>query len=156
MHKIGRDADNPDVLYAQNHGGLYRSDDRGDQWVDIAKGVPSDFGFPIVVHPHKGRTAYVIPLSFEQGRVVPDAQPKVWRTTDGGESWDALGNGLPDRAYLTVLRDGFCHDGGDPLGLWWGARTGHVFHSADEGETWRTAAEFLPDVLVVRAVQSDG
>jgi hypothetical protein len=152
VHKIGRDAENPDVLYAQNHGGLYRTDDRGDQWIDIANDVPSDFGFPLVVHPRKGRTAYVIPLSFEQGRVVPDAKPKVWRTTDGGESWQALSKGLPERAYLTVLRDAFCHDGADPLGLWWGSRTGHVFHSADEGETWRTAAEALPDVLVVRAV----
>jgi photosystem II stability/assembly factor-like uncharacterized protein len=151
VHKIDRDAANPDVLYAQNHGGIYRSDDRGDKWLDIAAGVSSDFGFPLVAHPRKGGTAYLIPLAYEQGRIVPDAKPRVWRTQDGGDSWRALGEGLPEPAWLTVLRDGFCHDGGDPLGLWFGTRSGHVFHSADEGEHWRTAAEYLPSVLCVRA-----
>jgi hypothetical protein len=152
VHKVDRDAGNPDVLYAQNHGGLYRSDDRGDQWNDIAEGVPSDFGFPMVAHPRQPNTAYVIPLSFEQGRVVPDARPLVWRTTDGGKSWAGLGEGLPKRAYFTVLRDGFSHDDADPVGLWFGTRSGHVFHSPDEGEHWRMAAEYLPDVLVTRAI----
>ena len=152
VHKIGRDAANPDRLYAQNHGGLYRTDDRGDTWLDIAPGVPSDFGFPLVAHPHKANTAYVIPLSYEQGRIVPDGQPMVWRTADAGASWQGLGSGLPAPAYLTVLRDAFDHDGAQPqLGLWFGARSGHVFHSADEGETWTTAAEYLPAVLCVRA-----
>jgi hypothetical protein len=74
----------------------------------------------------------------------------VWRTTDGGQSWTGLGDGLPERAYLTVLRDAFCHDGADPLGLWFGTRSGHVFHSGNEGGHWRTAAEYLPGVLAVR------
>jgi photosystem II stability/assembly factor-like uncharacterized protein len=153
VHKVDRDAANPDVLFLQNHGGLYRSDDRGDSWQSIAEGVPSDFGFPMVTHPRQGGTAYVIPLDYELGRCVPEGKCRVYRTSDGGASWDALEKGLPqNNAFLTVLRDGFTGDGGDPFGLWFGTRSGHVFASADEGESWHMAAEFLPDVLCVRAV----
>ena len=153
VHKIDRDAADPDVLFAQNHGGLYRSADRGDSWQSIADGVPSDFGFPMVTHRSKGDTAYVIPLDYDLGRCVPEGRCRVYRTRDAGGSWDALGDGLPqEHAYLTVLRDGFCADGGEPLGLWFGTRSGHVFRSFDEGDSWTTAAQYLPDVLCVRAV----
>ena len=154
VHKVDRDAGNPDTLFLQNHGGLYRSDDRGDNWQSIANGVPSDFGFPMVTHTSKPQTAYVIPLDYELGRCTPEGKCRVYRTTDGGGSWEPLSNGLPQQnAFVTVLRDGFCSDAGDPLGLWFGTRSGHVFTSEDEGEHWRCAAEFLPDVLCVRAIQ---
>jgi photosystem II stability/assembly factor-like uncharacterized protein len=153
VHKVDRDAADPDVLYCQNHGGLYRTDDRGDTWVPIAEGVPSDFGFPMVTHKHKGGTAYVIPLDYELGRCTPEGKARVYRTTNAGGSWEPLSEGLPQQnAYLTVLRDGFSSDHGDPMGLWFGTRSGHVFQSDDEGEHWRCAAEFLPDVLCVRAL----
>jgi photosystem II stability/assembly factor-like uncharacterized protein len=157
VHKVSRDAEDPDRLFLQNHGGLYRSDDRGDSWVSIAEGVPSDFGFPMVSHPRQGRTAYVIPLDYDLGRCVPEGKARVYRTTDGGSSWTALSQGLPQQnAFLTVLRDGFCADAPArddvPVGLWFGTRSGHVFRSDDEGESWRCAAEYLPDVLCVRAV----
>jgi photosystem II stability/assembly factor-like uncharacterized protein len=153
VHKVDRDAGDPDVLFLQNHGGLYRSPDRGDTWQSIAEGVPSDFGFPLVTHRHKGDTAYVIPLDYDLGRCVPEGKARVYRTTDAGASWEPLGTGLPQQdAFLTVLRDGFCTDGADPLGLWFGTRSGHVFSSADEGEHWTREAEYLPDVLCVRAV----
>ncbi|MGQ0743961.1 MAG: WD40/YVTN/BNR-like repeat-containing protein [Acidimicrobiales bacterium] len=153
VHKVDRDATHPDVLYLQNHGGLYRSVDRGDTWTSIADGVPSDFGFPIVAHPRRAGTAYVIPLDYALGRCVPEGKARVYRTIDSGASWQVLADGLPqDHAMFTVLRDGFCADDAEPTGLWFGTRSGHVFHSPDEGEHWRMAAEYLPDVLCVRAV----
>lgn len=153
VHKVDRDAGDPDVLYLQNHGGLYRSDDRGDTWVSIAEGVPSDFGFPMVTHRHRPGTAFVIPLDYDLGRIVPEGRCRVYRTADRGASWESLTAGLPqDGAFLTVLRDAFCADTADPMALWFGTRSGHVYHSEDEGEHWRCAAELLPDVLCVRAV----
>ncbi len=153
VHKVVRDAADPDTLYLQNHGGVFRTTDRGDKWTPIAKGLPSDFGFPVVAHPHTAGTAYLIPLDAEAGRITPGGKCCVYRTSDGGDSWHALGAGLPqDNAFLTVLRDAFCQDGANPLGLWFGTRSGHVFHSADEGNSWRMAGEFLPAVLCVRAV----
>jgi photosystem II stability/assembly factor-like uncharacterized protein len=152
VHKIAQAGGRPDTLYMQNHGGLYRSDDGADSWTDIANGVPSDFGFPIVAHPHDPDTAYAIPLESSMFRCTPEARVCVYRTKDTGASWEPLGEGLPQRdAYLTVLRDGFASDGMDPAGLYFGTRTGQVFASADEGERWRLLAEWLPPVLCVKA-----
>lgn len=152
VHKVARDAEDPDRLFLQNHGGLYRSDDNAKSWVDIANEVPSDFGFPIVAHPRAAGTAYAIPLESDGYRCMPDARCRVYRTTDSGASWAPLGGGLPqDGAHLTVLRDAFCHDDADPLGLYFGTRTGQVYGSGDEGESWELLVEHLPPVLCVRA-----
>jgi photosystem II stability/assembly factor-like uncharacterized protein len=152
VHKIDLAASRPDRLYLQNHWGLYRSDDAGDNWVDVANGVPSDFGFPLVAHPTDPDAAYVIPLTSDEFRCTPDARMQVFRTRDAGGSWQPLGNGLPQRdAYLTVLRDGFASDGMDPAGLYFGTRTGELFGSTDGGESWRLLAEWLPPVTCVKA-----
>ncbi len=152
VHKVAQAAGRPDTLYMQNHGGLYRSDDGAESWADIANGVPSDFGFAMVAHPADPDTAYAVPLESAMFRCVPDARACVYRTKDGGASWEPLGKGLPQRdAYLTVLRDGFATDGMRPAGLYFGTRTGEVFASADEGEGWRLVAEWLPPVLCVKA-----
>jgi len=152
VHKVAQAAGRPDTLYLQNHGGLYRSDDGAESWTDIANGVPSDFGFPIVAHPGDPDTAYVIPLESDRFRCTPDGKARVYRTRDAGSSWEPLGEGLPQRgAYLTVLRDGFASDAMAPAGLYFGTRTGEVFASADEGERWRLVAGWLPPVLCVRA-----
>lgn len=152
VHKIARDGADPDRLYAQVHGGLYRSDDRADTWIDVANGVPSDFGFPVVAHPSTGSTAYIVPLESDEFRCTAEGHCRVYRTTDAGESWQPLTEGLPQEdAYLTVLRDAACHDGGTPLGLYFGTRTGQIFSSEDEGESWSMLAENLPPVLCVRA-----
>ncbi len=152
VHKIARDAADPDRLYAQNHGGLYRSDDGADTWVDVANGVPSDFGFPIVADPHAGGIAYVIPLESAEYRCTPEGRCRVYRTTDAGASWAPMAGGLPqEHAHLTVLRDAFCSDGSDPAGLYFGTRTGQVYGSPDRGEKWDLLAEHLPPVLCVRA-----
>jgi len=149
VHKIDANPERPDVLFAQNHGGVYRSDDGGDTWIDIGEGLPSDFGFPLVADPATPGTAYVIPLDSAEYRCTPDGRCRVYRTRDGGESWEPLGEGLPQRnAHLTILRDGFAAGAG---GLWFGTRTGDLFGSLDGGAHWFEVARHLPPVLCVRA-----
>jgi hypothetical protein len=151
VHKVARDAGDADTLYAQNHGGVYVSRDRGASWTASAKGLPADFGFPVVAHPHRTGTAFVVPLVADGDRRPPGAQLQVWRTDDAGASWRATATGLPEDFYAVVLRDAFTADTDDPVGLYLGGRDGTVYVSADEGESWSQVAKHLPDVLCVRA-----
>ena len=151
VHKVARDAADADVLYAQNHGGVYVSRDAGASWAASEDGLPADFGFPVVAHPSRGGTAYVVPLVADRDRTVPGAQLQVWRTDDAGDSWRSASAGLPDGYFAVVLRDAFATDGADPAGLYLGGRDGSVYASADEGESWSEVVRHLPDVLCVRA-----
>jgi hypothetical protein len=151
VHKVAVDAGGPDRLYAQNHGGVYRSDDAGRRWSSIAEGLPADFGFPIVSSPTTPGTAWVVPLVADMQRVPPDGRLRVHRTRDAGETWTEVGAGLPDDAWVSVVRDAFCADAGDPTGLYVGTRDGCVYASADEGDTFTVVADHLPDVLTVKA-----
>jgi hypothetical protein len=152
VHKIAPAGGSPSRMYLQNHWGLYRSDDAGGQWSDIANGVPSDFGFPVVAHPSDPDSAWVIPLTSDEFWCTAEGRARVYRTRDAGASWDPLTKGLPQHnAYLTVLRDGFTTDGGEPAGLYFGTRTGELFASGDEGDSWKLLANWLPPVLCVRA-----
>lgn len=151
VHKIAHHASRPERLFLQNHWGLYRSDDWGDTWHDVANGVPSDFGFAMAVHPHDADTAYIIPLESDEFRIVPDAKLRVYRTRDAGESWQPLAHGLPQRdAYETVLRDGLAADAHDPAGIYFGTRSGKLFASGDDGDSWRCLADGLPPILCVK------
>lgn len=142
----------PRTLYMQFHGSVYRSDDGGETWIDISGGLPVDFGFPIAIDPHDPDRAWVIPLTADVDRVTHEGKVRVYATADRGESWRALTAGLPQSDnYLTVLRQAFHQDGQQPLGLYFGARSGKVFGSADGGEIWVTAARGLPSVFSVRA-----
>jgi photosystem II stability/assembly factor-like uncharacterized protein len=152
VHKVARDAVSADTLFLQNHGGLYRSDDNGASWQDIANGVPSDFGFPMLTHPRKTGTAYCIPNGDAFNRWTPEARLRVYRTSNGGKSWEALTCGQPQKdAYITVLRDAFASDQQDPAGLYFGTRGGELYGSRDDGQTWELLAEHLPPILTVRA-----
>ncbi|MFI6106448.1 WD40/YVTN/BNR-like repeat-containing protein [Streptomyces sp. NPDC051310] len=152
VHKIAQDAGDPDRLYLQNHWGVYRSDDGGAKWTDIGAGLPSDFGFAAVAHPHRADVAYVFPITADADRVPAGRRCRVYRTTDAGESWEALSDGLPEGDhYGTVLRDAMCADDADPAGVYFGNRNGEVYASADEGDSWQLLASHLPDVLCVRA-----
>ena len=152
VHKVARDPTDPDRLYAQNHFGVYRTDDGGDAWVDVSGDLPSNFGFPIVAHPRAADTAYVIPLESDVCRWTPEGRCRVYRTVDAGASWVASEAGLPHpRAYLTVLRDAFVAGDTDTASLYFGTRTGQVFESSDDGESWRLLVEHLPPVLCVRS-----
>jgi photosystem II stability/assembly factor-like uncharacterized protein len=152
VHKVARDSQDPQRLYAQNHGGVYRSDDGADSWTYIADGLPSEFGFPVVAHPREAGTLYLFPLQGADGRFPVDGRCRVFRSRDAGEHWDELGKGLPEQGFWSaVMRDAMCVDDDTPAGVYFGSRDGTVYGSSDEGETWQTIAEHLPDVLCVRA-----
>jgi photosystem II stability/assembly factor-like uncharacterized protein len=153
VHKVTRHPSRPERLYLQNHGGVYRSDDEAGSWDYIGDGLPSDFGFPVVVHPHEPDTIFVFPIGAGDGRYPPGAKARVYRSRDAGDTWEELGNGLPDAFYVGVMRDAMVADDHDPAGLYVGARNGAVWGSADAGETWRQLVCNLPDVLVVRAAK---
>jgi len=158
VHKLAVDAVNPDVLWAQTHWGIYRTDDAGDQWESVGRvgepgGLPSDFGFPIVSHPEEPGTAYVVPLESDLYRCTAEGRCRVYRTTDGGLSWEAMSDGLPGtNAHLTVLGDAFTVEADPPYALVFGSRSGQLFASVDSGESWRVVASYLPPVLCVRVL----
>ena len=153
VHHIALHASNPDRIFAQNHFGVFRSDDAGDSWQAVETGLPSNFGFPMVVHPHRPDTAYVFPLIADMNRIPVDGRCRVYRTEDGGASWSPVDDGLPtDTYYSAVLRDAMCSDDADTAGVYFGTRVGEVYASRNGGDSWTRVTEHLPDVLSVRAV----
>jgi photosystem II stability/assembly factor-like uncharacterized protein len=152
VHKIVHHPSAPDRLFLQNHWGLYRSDDGGDSWKDVANGVPSDFGFAMVVHPHEPETVYIVPLESDQFRCVPEAKLRVYRSRNGGRAWEALTRGLPqNQAFETVLRDGMSADSLEPAGIYFGTRSGKLYGSANAGGSWSLIAGGLPPITCVKA-----
>jgi hypothetical protein len=152
VHKVGRHPSRPDRLFLQNHGGLYRSDDAGESWQDVANGVPSDFGFALAVHPHQPDTVYIVPIESAEFRCTPEGKLRVYRTDDAGGSWRPLANGLPQEdAHETILRDALCVDSLRPAGVYFGTRSGKVFASHDDGDSWALVADGLPPVVCVKA-----
>jgi photosystem II stability/assembly factor-like uncharacterized protein len=142
-HKLVRDPGNADVLFQQNHVGVFRSADGGDSWERIENGLPSFFGFGLVMHPRDPRTLYNCPISSQEVHMVADGRLCVYRTRDGGDRWEALDRGLPEQCYANVLRDSVAIDAHDPAGIYVGTTGGEVFASADEGESWsRLPASF--------------
>src|SRR5215510_2544805 len=151
VHKIVGHKDAPGRLYMQNHGGwgewdgpggrrpdigVLRSDDHGHSWRSIAKGLPSDFGFPIVVHPHNPDTVYVMPLA-PMTRTCPGGEPAVWRSENGGDSWSRLTRGFPRKeSFFTVQRDGMDIDDLKSPALYFGTTTGQLWRGHDGGEEW--------------------
>jgi len=154
VHNLHRHLRRPERLFMQFHGGVYRSDDAGESWIDIGtdSGLPSDFGFPMVIDPSDPESAYVIPLVADLDRVTPEGRVRVYETRDAGGSWTARGDGLPaENAYLTILRQAFGRSGsGETMELYFGATSGDVFGSGDAGATWFTASSHLPPVHSVR------
>jgi hypothetical protein len=158
VHKIARHPDAPGRLYLQNHGGfperpgigVVRSDDHGRTWRSIAKGLPSDFGFPIVVHPHDADTVYVLPLE-PATRTCPGGVPAVWRSENGGDSWKRLTNGFPKKeTYFTVLRDAMDIDELKQPALYFGTTTGQLWMGRDGGEKWSCLFDSLPPINNVK------
>lgn len=154
VHKVALDAADPDTMYLQNHGGVFRSTDAGERWQSIDGGLPpSNFGFPIVAHPRRPGVIYTFPLvaDMDRFRFPPDAKCAVYRSEDGGQTWSALSDGLPEVPFwAAVMRDAMCADDADATGIYFGTRNGEVYCSADEGDHWQLVADKLPDVLCVR------
>jgi photosystem II stability/assembly factor-like uncharacterized protein len=152
VHNMHRAPARPERFFMQFHGGVYRSDDAGESWIDVGADLPSDFGFPVVGDPDDPDSAFVIPMTGAEDRIVPGGTLRVYQTRDAGASWTGLSKGLPDsEAYLTILRQAFDKDGAGPdMGLFFGATSGEVFGSVDAGSTWFTAAARLAPVTSVR------
>jgi hypothetical protein len=157
VHKVARNPARPERLYLQNHWGLYRSDDGGNSWHDIANGVPSDFGFPIVAHPHDPDTAYIIPIESDEYRCTPEGKLRVYQTRNAGKSWQPLTKGLPQKNALeTILRDSMAIDTLNPAGIYFGTRSGRLYGSNNDGKSWQLIMEGLPPVVCVKAAVVGG
>ncbi|MEK7331712.1 MAG: exo-alpha-sialidase [Candidatus Eisenbacteria bacterium] len=153
VHKVVLHPSRPERIFLQNHWGLYRSDDAGDSWRDIANGVPSDFGFAMVMHPHDPDTVYILPLESDEFRCTPDGKLRVYRTRDAGASWEPLTRGLPQKDALeTVLRDAMAADPLNPAGIYFGTRSGQLWGSNDGGASWSLIRSGLPPIVCVKAV----
>ena len=156
VHKMALHAARPGVLFQQHHRGVYRSDDCGDTWLDISEGLPSRFGFPLVLHPYDPNTVYVVPHVSDNQRMMPEQHMAVWRSRSSGASWERLTTGLPANAWITVLRENLAVDRCDPAGVYVGTSTGQLFYSRDEGDCWEQLADYLPAIISVNATQIVG
>ena len=153
VHKMVQHPSRPERVFLQNHWGLYRSNDGGASWKDVANGVPSDFGFAMAIHPHDPDTVYVVPLESDEFRATPEGRLRVYRTRNAGRSWRALTRGLPQQgAFETVLRDALATAPTHPAGVYFGTRSGCVWGSRNNGDAWELVHRGLPPVACVKAV----
>jgi photosystem II stability/assembly factor-like uncharacterized protein len=151
VHRLAMHPSNPGVVFMQLHqgGGVYRSDNAGDEWVEVNGNLPTDFGFPIDVHAHEASTIYAVPLD-PMIRVPPEGKLRVYRSRTGGNEWEPLTRGLPqENCYVNVLRDAMAVDSLDDCGIYFGTTGGQVYVSPDGGDTWSTIVHDLPYVLSV-------
>ena len=158
VHKFAMAAGEPETFYQRNHNGVYRSDDGTATWQEITGDLPTDFGFAMAAHPRDADTFWLVPLSqADQGRFMPGGHTAVWRTHDRGATWIESDAGLPTRdAYMSVLREAMARDTLDPVGVTFGTATGQLWHSSDEGASWRMITDTLPEIWAVEAVVPAG
>ena len=150
-HLVAAAGRNP-RFYAQTHWGTYRSDDGAKSWIDITEGLPSDFGMLMAAHPRNPDIAYVAPLGGGELRCPPEGKLRVYRTSNGGKTWEAQVKGLPQQnAFMGMYREGMCMDSLEPAGVYLGTNTGQLYSSANEGETWECITASLPPILSVSA-----
>jgi photosystem II stability/assembly factor-like uncharacterized protein len=150
VHRIAMHRARPGVLFMQKHWDVMRSDDGGDTWREVSGNLPTDFGFPIEVHPHEPDTIYVIPIKSDSEHYPPEGKLRVYRSRTGGCEWEALTQGLPQsNCYVNVLRDATSVDALDPCGVYFGTTGGQVYASADAGDSWAPIVRDLPPVLSV-------
>ena len=150
VHRIAMHSSRPNTLFMQKHWDVMRSDDGGDSWREVSGNLPSDFGFPIDVHAHEPETIYVVPIKSDSEHYPPSSKLRVYRSRTGGNEWEALTKGLPQRnCYVNVLRDAMSVDSLEPCGIYFGTTGGQVYGSADAGDSWKPIVRDLPTVLSV-------
>ena len=150
VHHIAMNGSRPNVLFMQKHWDVMRSDNGGDSWQEVSGNLPTDFGFPIGVHPHEPETIYVVPIKSDSEHYPPDGKLRVYRSRSGGNEWEALTNGLPQKdCYVNVLREAMALDSMDSCGVYFGTTGGQVYASPDGGDHWTAIVRDLPPVLSV-------
>ncbi len=147
VHHLTVHPDEPELLYQQNHCGVYRSENEGRDWIDLSDGLPSRFGFPLQIHPQDADTIFVVPEEGPEFRCPVGGRFAVFRSRNRGDDWERLERGLPnEHSYLHVFRQAMAADSADPFGLYVGTSTGQVFFSSDEGDSWTVLIDHLPPV----------
>jgi len=150
VHRIAHHPSRPDTLYMQKHWDVMRSDNAGDLWREVSGALPSDFGFPIDVHAHEPETVYVVPIKSDSEHYVPEGKLRVYRSRTGGDEWEPLTKGLPQKdCYVNVLRDAMAVDSLDDCGIYFGTTGGQVYVSPNGGDDWSAIGEHFPTVLSV-------
>ena len=150
VHHIAMNPSKPDVLFMQKHWDVMRSDNAGDQWTEVSGNLPTDFGFVIDVHAHEPETIFIVPIKSDSEHFPLDGKLRVYRSKKGGNQWQELKKGLPERnCFVNVLRDAMAVDSLDKCGVYFGTTGGQVYASADSGNSWSAIAEHLPGVLSV-------
>jgi photosystem II stability/assembly factor-like uncharacterized protein len=150
VHRIAMHRSRPNVLFMQKHWDVMRSDDAGESWHEVSGNLPTDFGFPIDVHAHEPETIYVIPIKSDSEHYPPDGKLRVYRSRTGGNEWEALTNGLPQRdCYVNVLRDAMAVDSLDSCGIYFGTTGGQVYASTNAGDSWEPIVRDFPAVYSV-------
>ena len=150
VHCIAMHPSRPNVLFMQKHWDVLRSDDAGESWHEISGNLPSDFGFPIAIHAHEPNTVYVVPIKSDSEHYPPEGKLRVYRSRTGGDEWEALTKGLPQRdCYVNILRDAMAVDSLEPCGIYFGTTAGQVYGSANGGDSWAPIVQNFPAVLSV-------
>ena len=150
VHHVAQHQARPNMLFMQKHWDVMRSDDAGDNWHEVSGNMPTDFGFVIDVHAHEPETVYVVPIKSDSEHYPPEGKLRVYRSRSGGNEWEALTKGLPQKdCYVNVLRDAMAVDSLDSCGVYFGTTGGQVYASPDAGDTWNAIARDLPAVLSV-------
>ena len=150
VHRVAMHGSRPNVLFMQKHWDVMRSDNSGDSWVEVSGNLPTDFGFTIDVHAHEPETIYVVPIKSDSEHFPLDGKLQVYRSRTGGNEWEALTNGLPQRdCYVNVLREAMAVDSLDSCGIYFGTTGGQVYASADSGDHWTALVRDLPPVVSV-------
>jgi len=150
VHHIAMNESRPGVLFMQKHWDVMRSDDAGDSWHEVSGNLPTDFGFAIDVHAHEPETVYIVPIKSDSEHYPLNGKLRVYRSRAGGNEWEELADGLPERnCYVNVLRDAMAVGSLDDCGIYFGTTGGQVYVSPDAGDHWSPIVRDLPPVLSV-------
>jgi len=152
VHHMVLDPQNPDRLFQQNHQGVFRSLDGAKTWERIENGIPHNFGFPMVLLPNDPDTVLIVPQEKDEFRFAAEGRPAVYRTRDGGNSWEPLRDGLPENAYVGVLRQAMTVDSCETSGVYFGTSSGQIYYSRDTGEHWEPMPCILPRIQSLSVV----